>query len=149
MRGRENARAEYFSRPLVLVAYAESAGWLDARGIAEGVRNASDASDAASTTIAMVVTAAHACAETLPAEAGATVPLVLIFAHGEASPADVVALLQRPNVLAVASTPRMADAVREVSRAPVVDGESADLYPAIAGFARNAGFWVKTYNVPS
>ncbi len=74
--------------------------------------------------------------------------MVRIFAAGETPPSDVVGLRQRPDVLAVASTARMAAAVREVSPAPVVDGESADLYRAISGFARNAGFWVRTYNAP-
>lgn len=135
----ERARAACFAQRPVFHAGADAAAWLGARGITDGVREAPLAGPS-SRPSAIVAIARTAHEVSLPADAGFTVPLVLIFARGGASPYEAVATLGRSAVLAVVSDARDAARIRALSSAPVVDGEAASLSVALDAFVRHQGF---------
>lgn len=137
---KEGERAKYFAQPLAVRAEPEALKWLAARGIADA--QSLDVPIEGGGPSLLAATAADAKA--LPDGAGIEVPLLIVFDGDAAKPYDVSELLSRPHALAIAQDARTASRVRAVSSAAVVDGESPALADAIAGFARDAGFWIRT-----
>jgi len=137
---KEGERAAYFAKALAIRAEAEALAWLAAHGIADA--QALDAPVDGDGPSLLAATASNAKA--LPGGAGIEVPLLIVFDREGATPYDVAGLLSRPHAIAVAQDARTASRVRAVSSAAVVDGDSPALADAVAGFARDAGFWIRT-----